>query len=463
MSAPRLLIVGDAGAPTGFERVVRGIAEYLHTAGTYAVTVRGIGYTRAAEAALTYPWTVKPWGGQAGDPLGVTQVPRWLEEDRPDQVLFVQDLWNIANYAARLPRDFPATCYFPVDTPNLKPTYGLGLGAMRTAATYTRFGATEAAASVRRVTDQILQANAGHEGVRRGELTWATLPKGEMELHIRFDRMARYQNPDAWDVVPHGLDRGLFEPRDQATARAKFGIPADAFVVLNVNTNQFRKRLDLTVRAFRALLWQVPEAFLVLHCAGGDRDGWDLYDLVDYYGIPKDRVACVHYASPRLPNEDLCWLYNTADVQINTAGGEGWGLTSFEGAACGVPQAVPDWSATRELWRDHGYLIPVANYRTEPKYLNTMHAEIDVPALVSWLVDMAWSPARCRAAGSRAFDFAQGQPTWDEVGAQMAAVLARAAAEPPTAGLTAQALLAARAPQTLTSELATRPLWRPRS
>jgi glycosyltransferase involved in cell wall biosynthesis len=436
-------MVGDAGVPTGFERVVRGIADHLFARGDYDITVRGVGYHTAEESFHKYPYTVKPWGGAHGDPLGVRNTPEWLTEDRPELLFFVQDLWNITNYTSYKPREIPSVCYFPVDAPNLKPTYGLGLGAMAAAAAYTKFGAMEAASSVRKVADQIFEA---HEHLTTEKLGWSVLPKDEMKLHVHFDRIARYQNPSAWDIIPHGMEKGRFEPRDKAEARRLFQLPLDAKIVSNINTNQFRKRQDLTIRAFKLLLALEPEAFLVLHCAGGDRDGWDLYDLVDYFGVPKDRVACIHYAKKNLTDDELCWLYNTADININTGGGEGWGLTAMESAACGVPQFVPDWSACRELWTGSGVLFPIDNFRAEPRYLNTMHAEIDIVAASELMADVLNNKEWHATLASRAYDKAALQLSWDEVGARFHTLFEKALTEPELIPLSKSDLIDRREP-----------------
>jgi D-inositol-3-phosphate glycosyltransferase len=451
----RILIIGDAGVPTGFERVVRGVADHLFARGDYDITIRGIGYYTSKKSFHNYPYTVKPWGGEHGDALGTTNMAGWVAEDRPELIFYIQDLWNITNYAAYKPREIPSVCYFPVDAPNLKPTYGLGLGAMSAAAAYTRFGAMEAASSVRKVMDHIFDA---HDFQKSDKIGWSVLPKEEMQLHVHFDRLARYQNPSNWDVIPHGMERGVFEPRDKRRARELFQLPKDAKIVSNINTNQFRKRQDLTIRAFRQLLDLEPRAFLVMHCANGDREGWDLYDLVDYFGVPKDRVACIHYAKPRLSDDELCWLYNAADVNINTGGGEGWGLTGMESAACGVPQCVPDWSATREIWTGSAVLFPIANFRTEPKYLNTMHAEIDVVAAAQMMAAVLSDKALAKKLSDKAYQKAAEQLSWDEVGARFHTLFTKALAEPQLVSRSKPDLIALREPN-VHSELVNRPVW----
>lgn len=453
----RVLVVGDAGYPTGFERVVTGIAGWLHRTGNYEVIVRGTSYVEGK--GKSYPWKVKPCGGVSDDPLGVLAVTKWLEEDRPDVTVLVNDLWNITNYLSYFPKDAKTVAYFPVDTPNLKNIYCLGLGAVSRAVAYTRFGAMEAAAGVRDALDLVFQSYKDNKGVLSGGLEWMELPKDGMLLQARFDRFMRYQNPSEWTIIPHGMDLSVFGPRDKSKARELFGLPKDAFVVLNVNTNQFRKRQDLTLRAFKVLLERVPNAVLVFHCHGGDRQGWDLRQMALYLEIPPDRVYCVHHVRKSLSDSELCWLYNTADVQINTAGGEGYGLTSFEGAACGVPQLVPDWSATRELWKDHGILLPVANYRAEPKYLNTLHAEIDVEAAASVLAGIAESRAEWSKYSELALDLAASQWSWDQVGAAFEEQIQMALREPDAKRVTYAELGASREPG-VQSELRGKPLLR---
>lgn len=455
MGKPRLLIIGDQGVNTGFERVVRGITQHLYELGEYDITVRGLSFFDQAHSVREYPWLVKPWGGQKDDPCGVTNFTSWIKEDKPDVILIVQDLWNVTNYLSYKPREIPAVVYFPVDTPNLKPMFCVGLAAASEVVTYTHFGAQEAASGMRRMADMIFRTRVDEE-FDTIPLVWSALPKGPMELHLRWDRFARFQNLKSWNIVPHGLEAGVFEKRDKVAAREFIGIPQDAFVVLNVNTNQFRKRLDLTLRAFKLLVDKVPEAFMVFHCAGGDEDGWDILDLAEYLGIPSDRIACVHYAVPKLTDDQLCWLYNCADVQINTAGGEGWGLTSFEGAACGVPQMVPNWSATRELWGSNAIQLKVDNYRVYERQLNTCHAEIDVVDAAKALIMFARNPDIRTTYSERALKVVADQKSWDEVGAAFHKIIQNALKEPEAKTVTKLEIIAGRDPD-VKSELAGKP------
>jgi glycosyltransferase involved in cell wall biosynthesis len=331
-------------------------------------------------------------------------------------MLVIEDSWNLTNYMVRKPRDLPAVAYVPVDCPNIRWNHAMGLAAYAEVASYTRFGAVELASSLRDTVDIFWESHRNTPEAQESSIGYMQYPSVDGELlDIRMDRLNRYQNPSNWNVIPHGHTPGVFEPRDRKAARAMFGFPEDAFIVLNVNANRNRKRLDLTIRAFAGLHQKRKDALLVLHAGTGDEYGWDLLQLARYYGI-EGRIACVHYRAPTLTDDQLCWLYNTADVQINTSGGEGWGLTSIEGAACGIPQMTPDWSTGREIWENHGWLLKVADWRNEPRLLNTAHAAIDTQAAARDLELFATDEGLRSTYSQLALEQAARQVGWDDVG-----------------------------------------------
>jgi D-inositol-3-phosphate glycosyltransferase len=53
-------------------------------------------------------------------------------------------------------------------------------------------------------------------------------------------------------------------------------------------------------------------------------------------------------------------IYNAADVGLNTAITEGWGMVAFEHGATRAAQILPGHSVFAELWRDAAVLIPPA-------------------------------------------------------------------------------------------------------
>jgi glycosyltransferase involved in cell wall biosynthesis len=426
----RVLFIGDAACQTGFARVTKGICDRLDDSRRYEPVVRAINYTPGM--VDDYAYEVRPvTSDHAVDPLGLEEFQDHLDRVQPDVLFILQDLWNAMYYLTRKPKDLPTVLYFPVDCPGMKWNYALAAGTASEMVAYTRYGAWETAAGVRNALD--VMRRSVPKGVTTATKTdWITLPKDDYTLNCRFDRFARFQNPGQWNVIPHAADHGQFQRMSKSEARKQWGIGDDKFVVLNVGTNQFRKRFDLTIRAFARLAQLRPDAILVLHCMGSfvTTKGWDLNHLIEMYGL-RNRVALVHKHVPVVTDEQLGTLYQAADVQINTAGGEGWGLPSQEGASLGVPQLVPDWSATREIWGGiPGTLIRVADWRIEPNMSNAAHAVIDPRWLGERLAHLADHRDELAQLGADCEALVGQQYTWSQVGDAFANVLDRAVDEP---------------------------------
>lgn len=432
----KILAVGDAGCHTGFARVLKGVMDYLYNTGQYDIAVRGINYM--PNHGIYYPYETLPVSATKlqlqVDPLGIDSLKQHIDDVQPDVLWLLQDIWNVSHYLLKKPRELPTVVYFPVDCPNIKWGYTFCLGAVAEACCYTHFGARESAAAVRDGLD-ILQALTTKNGIdRKSKSTWMQVPAGPKKetLSLRLDRLGRWQNPESWNVIPHGIDHNQFGIRDKAECRRNFGVKEDAFVVGCVGTNQFRKRLDLTIRAFAYLCERVPNAVLMLHCMGGSKNrgrGWDLEQLGIYYGVA-DRMFVVDNIVPVLTEDGMVDLYNCFDVHINTSGGEGWSLCSSESAACGVPQLVPDWSGTREIWRNHGVLLPILDYRIEPNQINTCHALVDVRQAGDQLVVLARDEKARAYWAELALQNVKRHHSWERVGQGFGALIERACTEP---------------------------------
>lgn len=342
----KLLWIGDAVVPTGLARVAHNVLAQLQKH-EWEVAVVGVGYDGDPHP---YSYPIYPARISAYDDMfGRKRLPKILSAFQPDIVVINNDPWNIANFVGKF--DVPMVAYMPVDGPNIRSDIAKKLNGLSACIAYTQFGAKE--------------------------LTRAGL--GEPAMF----------------VVPHGVDSELYRPIDKHHARHMLGLdmlPKDSFVVGNVNRNQPRKRLDLTIMIFAKWLKSIgyPKAvYLHLHC--GLRDvGWDLLQLASYYGV-QDRVIIT---DPRMENElglpenVMPYVYNSFDVQITTTMGEGWGLTTHEGMACGIPQIVPDWSALREWPEDSVIKVPIASEQATSGMINTIGGVVDELRFIECLNDV---------------------------------------------------------------------------
>jgi glycosyltransferase involved in cell wall biosynthesis len=276
-----------------------------------------------------------------GDLHGMRRYRELVRRLQPDACLVLHDPWIVAAYLEHK-GDEPLLAYMPVDGRNV--ATAAALNALTLAVFYTQFGLAEA-------------------------------------------RQGGYTGPAT--VIPHGVDAGLFHPMDRADCWRRVGVPVledDAFVVGNVNRNQPRKRLDLSLSAFaRWVAEERPDrpAYLWLHCAAKDR-GWDLEQLATYYGVGPRLIVTNRDMTSfwGLKVADMPLVYNAFHVQLNTSTGEGWGLTTFEGMACGVPQIVGDWAALGEWAKGAAYLVPCTATTATVEQVNVIGGVPDEAGLV---------------------------------------------------------------------------------
>lgn len=160
------------------------------------------------------------------------------------------------------------------------------------------------------------------------------------------------------DVITHGFDNKKFFSVPRELARKQLGLPADRFIILNLNRNQPRKRYDILIMAFVELVCKYPTKplYLLCVCDKGEKGGWSLFEL--YQRELKLRKVPIEQFADRLmvssvdmvfKDEDINMFYNAANIGINTADGEGWGLCNFEQMGVGVPQVIPDIGGFKEF------------------------------------------------------------------------------------------------------------------
>ena len=157
--------------------------------------------------------------------------------------------------------------------------------------------------------------------------------------------------PD-WAIkyVPHGVNHKVYFPIEDASGNqslAKFrnrvigNMPEDAFVVLFANRNIKRKNPGDVILAFKHMCSMLPpeeaaKAVLVMHTNPVDQNGTDLHAICRMIA-PDTNIV---FTNGALSVEQLNYLYNLADVTINMASNEGFGLTTCESLAAGTPIVV---------------------------------------------------------------------------------------------------------------------------
>ena len=151
--------------------------------------------------------------------------------------------------------------------------------------------------------------------------------------------------------VPHGISPRRFSKiedtdTDLMTFNEQFGLKNKKFRVLYSNRNIRRKMPGDVALAFKYFIEGLPEdqrddCVLIFHCAPSDPNGTDLPKLCRHL-MPECNVAFTYEINKGQPFHDgmMNRLFNSADVYVNMASNEGFGLGSAEALTVGTPIIV---------------------------------------------------------------------------------------------------------------------------
>ena len=180
-----------------------------------------------------------------------------------------------------------------------------------------------------------------------------------------------------WDntYVPHGINHTYFMPIDSLHKdydkvskfrQHVFGGKKYDFVVFWNNRNIRRKLPGDVVMAFKTFCDMLPKdeskkCALVMHTQPVDENGTDLPQVVNEMCPDYDVI----FSNEKLDNNQMCWMYNMADVTINIASNEGFGLGTCESLMCGTPIVV---NVTGGLQDQCGFKKEDGSYLTVDDY-----------------------------------------------------------------------------------------------
>ena len=154
-----------------------------------------------------------------------------------------------------------------------------------------------------------------------------------------------------WDCtyIPHGISEKYFKPislfddeyKHIENMKNRLTDKDVEFIVFYNNRNIRRKMTGDVVMAFKHFCDMLPKeqadkCALLMHTQPVDENGTHIPNLV--------KAICpdykVYYSDKKLEPNQLNWLYNMADVTINIASNEGFGLGTCESLMAGTPIIV---------------------------------------------------------------------------------------------------------------------------
>jgi glycosyltransferase involved in cell wall biosynthesis len=323
----KVLWLSDLVTPTGFSQVAHSILKYMPKE-LFEIVGLGINYFGNPHK---YGFDIYPAINGVGsrDVFGYEKLPFVLNEEQPELIYILNDPWIIGKYLeiikkfySEMGKSIPKIIvYFPVDSEDHEPSWYKHFDIVSQAVVYTKFG---------------------QEVVK----------KAVPILDTR--------------IIYHGVDTDVFKKIFPTRLDAKKDVfrntesLVNTFIILNANRNQPRKRLDITLRAFKLFAKDKDDVRLYMHCGAQDAH-LDVGRFALKLGIDNKLILTnLNRGVQSLPKESLNAIYNACDVGINTGLGEGWGLTAIEHGATGAPQIVPNHSALGEIYKDCGVLVKKA-------------------------------------------------------------------------------------------------------
>jgi len=144
--------------------------------------------------------------------------------------------------------------------------------------------------------------------------------------------------------VPHGVDTKVYSPLNESNSiRCRENILENSckFMVFANNTNIRRKQLLLTFDAFDKFCGNLKASdaenvALLVHTNPENPYGSNLHTLVNEL-YPNRNII---FSNQVVSDETLNQMYNSADVTINLASNEGFGLSTLESLSAGTPIIV---------------------------------------------------------------------------------------------------------------------------
>lgn len=339
----RILISSNAAhASTGYGVQCKGLAYGLKDLG-YEVAIHawyGLqGGVINASGIMTYPRIGHNFGGDAG------VVARHFNADL---VITIQDVWVLPdNFADTLP--CPWAAWVTIDGYPLPKQIGERMKACRYPVAYSKFG---------------------------------------------YQQMVDYgiENPI---YIPLGLSEDYYPDLDNRDAlRKQLGVEDDTFVVLMVAANKgypSRKSYPEAILSFSEFHKKHPDSLLYLHTDIYAGDGLELLDICKLCGLDDTAVKFTNQGSYRLgmDNEFMRQLYQCADVLLNPAKSEGFGLPIVEAQACGTPVITTNHSAMPEVTR-LGYCLEPLQKEYNP--LGQWFSVASVAGIIRALEDCYFNP-----------------------------------------------------------------------
>tara|TARA_Y100001938_G_C8095458_1_gene437862 strand:+ start:2255 stop:3472 length:1218 start_codon:yes stop_codon:yes gene_type:complete len=158
------------------------------------------------------------------------------------------------------------------------------------------------------------------------------------------DNVVRNVAPEVECIhIPHAVPDEIFMPLEEdvinALRKDNLGDEKDKFIVFWNNRNARRKQSGTLIYWWKKFLDKVgyDKAKLIMHTDVHDPYGQNLQSIIESLGLTNGEVV---FSQNKIGLQDMASFYNMADLTVNIADAEGFGLGTLESLSCGTPIIV---------------------------------------------------------------------------------------------------------------------------
>jgi len=186
------------------------------------------------------------------------------------------------------------------------------------------------------------------------------------------------------EYVPHAIDTKVYKPTFEIGKHAindYLGIKEDDFLIGVVAANKasglvHRKAFGELLMAFSIFSKEQPDALLYLHTdAYGMAGGWNLIQVLQSLGIPKDKVLLPNPQDYRfgMAKKDLAAIYTRMDVLL---------APSTDGQ--------PAWDAGQDAWWQTPNIPSLVNALKESYYAKRGPSQVAIDFAKDFDIETVW-------------------------------------------------------------------------
>ena len=190
-------------------------------------------------------------------------------------------------------------------------------------------------------------------------------------------------------TIRNGVNGKKFSYIGKEIARKKLHIPLDEYMILSIGSLIYGKGFDRIIKALPAISNRNPKARLYIIGSEGAAGFYanELYKLISELKLE----AYVRLVG-EIPNSDLLYWYNAADIFCLASRGEGSPNVLLEALSCGCPSLSTDVGSAREILAEEfmGEIVPNRDDAMGTGLVSMLDREFDRKKIADYMKQYDW-------------------------------------------------------------------------